>query len=129
MEEKELFQTTEEVLVLQVCEILKENNINYIRRDEGVGSYLNVAWGNNTGIKKIFVKSEDYEKSLMLMETFKEIGNDCESSEIPEELREDVDEEMMEKEINKYKSMKCFLFVGIPLIMMIIVVISIIIAV
>ena len=124
MEEKELFQTTEEVLVLQVCEILKENNINYIKRDEGVGSYLNITCGNNFGLKRIFVRSEDYQNALKLIEIFEKNSRDNEFLQEPQE-----DEQIMDNEINKYKNIKRALFVWIPLIMMIIVVISIIIAV
>ena len=124
MEEKELLQTTEEVLVLQVCEILKTNNIAYRRQDEGISSYLNITCGSNSGLKRIFVRSEEYQNALKLIEIFEENSTDNELEQEPQE-----DEQIMDKEINTYKNMKRALFVWIPLIMMIIVVISIIIAV
>ena len=55
MQEKEIFESTEESIVIQACEILKENEIPFVRKDEGSGSYLNKTWGSNSGIKKIFV--------------------------------------------------------------------------
>ena len=115
MQEKEIFESTEESIVIQACEILKENEIPFVRKDEGSGSYLNKTWGSNSGIKKIFVSDNDYDKAMKLLEVFNE---DYEIIEIPEELKDiPEDDKEMEKDINKYKKMKRILFFGVPFIM------------
>ena len=116
MEEKLIYENSNEILVLQVCEILKENEIPFIRREEGAGAYFNVTWGSNIGIKRIYVSSEDYDKAKNLIEIFNENIQIQEDDEIPEELKEvDETDEHMEKEINKYKNMNRILRVWIPL--------------
>ena len=64
MEEKLIYETNNEILLQQVCEMLKQNEIPFIRRDEGVGSYLNVALGSNAGTKRIYINDKDYEKAM-----------------------------------------------------------------
>lgn len=48
MEEKKLFKDSDEFLVKQIENILKENDIPYVRRDEGAGSYLSIKYGQDT---------------------------------------------------------------------------------
>jgi len=126
--EKEIYKNTNEFLVLQICEILKENNIPFIRKDEGIGDYLNKVWGSNTGTKRIYVDSKDYEKAKELLENFNE--SIVESDEdIPEELKESEEETLENmKEINKFNRMKRILFVWLPLVMALILIIGIIVA-
>lgn len=126
MEEKIVFESTDEVLVVQVCEMLKERNINYIRRNEGVSSYLNIVWGSNTTVgmvKKVFVDKDDYEKAKEIIEIFNKDIENSEDEEIPKELKDNNEsQEEINKEINKYKRMKAILFVWISLIMILMVV-------
>lgn len=132
MQEKEIFESTEESIVIQACEILKENEIPFVRKDEGSGSYLNKTWGSNSGIKKIFVSDNDYDKAMKLLEIFNEDYEDYEDYEIieiPEELKDiPEDDKEMEKDINKYKKMKRILFFGVPFIMFVIALITLIIS-
>ena len=128
MEEKELFRTTENFMVLQICKILEENNIPYVRRNDGVSSYLNIAWGSNNGETKIFVSSEDYERAVSLIQVLTPTNIEEENYEIPEELKEIVDEEEMEKDIKKYNNMKKFLYFWAPVIMIAIIIIACIMA-
>lgn len=129
MQEKEIFESTEESIVIQACEILKENEIPFVRKDEGSGSYLNKTWGSNSGIKKIFVSDNDYDKAMKLLEVFNEDYEDYEIIEIPEELKDiPEDDKEMEKDINKYKKMKRILFFGVPFIMFVIALITLIIS-
>lgn len=126
--EKEIYKNTNEILVLQICEILKENNIPFIRKDDGVGDYLNKVWGNNTETKRIYVNSKDYEKAKELLDIFnKSIEENDEG--IPEELKESEESTLENmKEINKYNKMKKILFVWLPLIMVLILIICLIVA-
>ena len=126
--EKEIYKNTNEILVLQICEILKENNIPFIRKDDGVGDYLNKVWGNNIGTKRIYVNSKDYEKAKELLDIFnKSIEENDEG--IPEELKESEESTLENmKEINKYNKMKKILFVWLPLIMVLILIICLIVA-
>lgn len=126
--EEEIYKNNNEFLVLQICEILKENNIPFIRKDEGMGDYLNKVWGSNTGTKRIYVDRKDYEKAKELLENFNgTIEENCEY--IPEELKESEEERLENmKEINKFNRMKRILFVWLPLTMALILIIGIIVA-
>ena len=123
MEEKEVYSSSDDILVDQICQILKNNDINYIRSDDGATAYLNVAWGNNLGIKRIFVNSDEFEKAAQLIEELIQNNDDNISEEknyeesIPEELRNNNEEEDEElnKDINKYKRLWRILFAWIPL--------------
>lgn len=96
MEEKKLFEDSDEFLVSQIEKFLKENEIPYIRRDEGIGSYMNVTYGQSFGLgKSIYVSSENFEKAQNAIQIFNE--QDFENEEIPEELKqtqEDIEEEL-----------------------------------
>lgn len=123
MEEKEVYNSTDAFLIDQICQILKNNNINYIRRDEGATAYLNIAWGNNLGVKRIFVNSDQFKKAVNLIENFFQNKEDYipeidkYEEQIPEELKEnnEEDDEELNKDINKYKKLKRILFAWIPL--------------
>ena len=70
MNEIKLFSSTDDILISQVCEILKENDIPFIKKQEGSGAYVGVLFGSTMGIKDIFVSEEDYEKAKELIEGF-----------------------------------------------------------
>ena len=96
MEEKRLFEDSDEFLVKQIESILKENNIPYVRRDAGAGSYMNVTYGQSFGLSKaIYVSNEDFEKAQNAIEVFND--QDFSEEDIPEELKEI--EENTEEEI------------------------------
>lgn len=91
MEEKKLFEDSDEFLVTQIERILKENEIPYIRKDEGIGSYMNVTYGQSFGLgKSIYVSSENFEKAQNAIQIFNE--QDFENEDIPEELKETQEE-------------------------------------
>ena len=91
MEEKKLFEDNDEFLVKQIESILIENNIPFIRKDEGAGSYMNVAYGQSFGLSKaIYVSNEDYEKAQNAIQIFNE--QDFDDEELPEELKETQEE-------------------------------------
>lgn len=89
-----LFNSTDEYTIEQICIILKNNDIAFIKKDDGSGAYMKVSMGQNYQDKKIFVSSNDYEKA---MELTKKFINDKNTEEI------DID---LQKEIIKYQKMK-----------------------
>ena len=126
MEEKKLFEDSDEFLVKQIETILKENNIPYSRRDEGAGSYIGVTYGQSFGLAKaIYVSSEDFEKAQNAIQIFNE--QDFEEEEIPDELKEtpeDLEEDLkankkygIPKKIFKILIILCF---GLPFLGLII---------
>ncbi|MBR0427470.1 MAG: DUF2007 domain-containing protein [Clostridia bacterium] len=126
MEEKKLFEDSDEFLVKQIERILKENDIPYVRKDEGAGSYMNVTYGQSFGLgKSIYVSSENFEKAQNVIEVFNE--QDFENEEIPEELKETQEELEEDIRVNeKYgipkKIFKILIMLGfgIPLLCIII---------
>ena len=122
MEEKKLFEDSDELLVKQIETILKENNIPYSRRDEGAGSYIGVTYGQSFGLAKaIYVSSEDFEKAQNAIQIFNE--QDFEEEEIPEELKETPEELEEDLKANKkygipkkiFKTIIAINFVGLGL--------------
>lgn len=65
--EKELYKSADDFLVSQICAILEDNNIPYIKRYDGAGSYLNISMGTSMNLKRILVGEEDYEKAIELI--------------------------------------------------------------
>lgn len=92
MEEKEeievqLFCSSNEYEITQICAMLEENDIPYIRKDDGSGSYMNLYMGQSIQEKRIYVNEKDYAKSLELISSFLS----C-SIENEEELTEEQEE-------------------------------------
>lgn len=69
--EKELYRSTDDFIISQICAILEDNNIAYIKRFDGAGSYLNITMGTTMNLKRIFVSEEDYEKAIELISVLK----------------------------------------------------------
>ena len=113
--EKELFVSADEYIIEQACAILQNNNIPFIKRTDGSGSYINISMGHTVQDKRIYVNEEDYDKALELIEPFAK-----------KEENEEIDDDM-QKEINKYaiikKLMVLFVF-GLPLLAIILIIIA-----
>ena len=113
--EIQLFASIDEYIIEQVCAILEMNNIPFIKRSDGSGSYINISMGQTVQDKRIFVNKDDYDKALKLIEPFTK-----------KEENEEIDEDM-QKEINKYgiikKLMVLFVF-GLPLLAIILIIIA-----
>ena len=82
MEEKIIFESCDELLICQVTALLEDNDITYIRKDLGCGSYLNILMGQSFSKKQILVSEKDYGKAIELLEVF----NNAEY-ELPDELK------------------------------------------
>lgn len=93
--EVELFSSIIEDEVKQVCSLLKDNKILFVRRDYGSGSYMNLYYGQSFQEKKIFVNEKDYHKALEII-----------SSVYNCETLEDSHDEMKKEENNDEKYYK-----------------------
>ena len=117
-----VFSTIDELEIQQVCAILERNNIPYIRRDSGSGSYINLYMGQSIQEKNVYINEKDYDEAIKLIETFlKEDLNENSKVEFEdvEELKEVIDEEGEEKLKEQYKKMKksiAMLFYIVPMI-------------
>jgi len=112
--EIQLFTSIDEYIVEQVCAILTENNIPFVKKIDGSGSYINISMGQSLEEKRIFVNKDDYDKALKLIELFTEQEDD------------EIDTDM-QKEINKYatkKKLMVYFVFGLPLLVMILVIVS-----
>ena len=60
----------DEFKYLTVKEILEDNNVPYIVKDDDSGGYMKIIAGTSIYNKKIFVSNMDYEKAYDLVEEF-----------------------------------------------------------
>ena len=92
-EEVQLFSDTDEYLVNQICVILDENGIPYIRKDDGSGAYMNLYMGKSMQEKRIFVNKQDYDKALELISFEKSnIENNSNESVMAKEKNTELDD-------------------------------------
>ena len=113
--EKQLFTSIDEYIIEQVGAILEKNNIPFVKRTDGSGSYINISMGQTVQDKRIFVNKDDYDKALELIEPF-----------INKEENEELDSDM-QKEINKYariKKLMVLFILGLPILAILLIVIS-----
>lgn len=118
--EIQLFSTSNEYEINQICSILTENNIPFIRKNDGSGSYMNLYMGQSIQEKRIFVNKKDYDKSIELISSF--ISNEI-------DVEEDISEEKQvdnDSSSNKYTLIRRslgFLVLGMPILAIILVII------
>ncbi len=110
--EVEIFSSSNEYEINQVCSILGDNNITFIRKDYGSGSYMNIYFGQSIQYKKIFVNEDCYEKALELMSSI--LANANSSEENIEELDETEDNDDIDKKYKRIKYLLAFFILGIP---------------
>ena len=118
--EIEVFCTSDEYEINQVCAILGDNNIPFIRRDYGSGSYMNIYLGQSIQEKKVFVNEECYNKALELIST---IFHDDNSAEDIQELEENEENDDSDKKYKWIKYLLGFFVLGVPCIIVIIAII------
>ena len=113
--EKQLFSSIDEYIIEQVEAILEKNNIPYVKKTDGSGSYINISMGQTVQDKRIFVNKDDYDKSLKLIEPF-----------ITQEDNEELDPDM-QKEINKYARIKMLMVLmvfSLPILVLVLCIIA-----
>ena len=65
-----LIETADEFIYLTIKEILEDNNIPIIIKDDLTGGYMKIIGGFSLYNKKIFISIEDYEKAYDLVKEF-----------------------------------------------------------
>lgn len=69
-EEVELFTSSNEYEVNEICAVLTDNKIPFIKKNDGTGSYLNLYMGSSIQEKKVLVSKSDYNKAFELISRF-----------------------------------------------------------
>jgi len=106
MEEKLLYTSSHSLDTIQVEGILKENEIPYIKKSEGIGSYKAISLGSfmSDNIQNIYVTEENYEKAQQLVQIF------IDNKNIEEEnVETDIE---MEEDLKKAKLLRNILIYG-----------------
>lgn len=119
--EVEIFSGSNEYEINQVCSILDDNNIPFIRKDYGSGSYMNIYFGQSIQEKKIFVNEDCSDKALELISTI--FSNTNFAEEDVQELEEAEENDDCNKKYRWFKHLLGFFILGIPCIILIIVII------
>lgn len=84
-EEMQLFSSLNDYQINEVCVILTENNIPFVRKDNGAGAYMNLYMGHFLQEKRIFVNKKDYNKAHELISVITDINEDETIEEGPKE--------------------------------------------
>ena len=100
MQEKLVFQSDNNNLINQVCIVLKNNNIPFIKREEGAGSYISITMGSSLNLKEIYVSEEDYENAKSLIENIEDLFNNN------SEETDNIENQEMNEDIKKYNKIK-----------------------
>lgn len=103
--EVELFYGQNEFEIIQICAILEENDIPFIKQNDGIGSYMNLYMGQSSQGKRIFVDRTDYDKALELIAPF-----------ISKDIEEQEDDNNSGYKYEIIRKILGFLVIGIPLI-------------
>lgn len=119
--EVEIFSSSNEYEINQVCAILKDNNIPFIRKDYGSGSYMNIYMGQSIQEKKIFVNNDCCDKALELISTV--FSNENYAEENIQELEEAEENDDSGKKYRWIKYLLAFFTLGLPCITIIIAII------
>ena len=106
MEEKLLYTSNNSLDIIQIEGILKENEIPYTIKIDGLGSYKTISLGSfmSDNIQNIYVTEDNYEKAQQLVQIF--INN----KNIEEEnVEADIE---MEEDLKKAKLFRNILIYG-----------------
>ena len=93
MEEKLLYTSSDSLDIIQIEGILKENEIPYIIKIEGLGSYKTISLGSfmSDNIQNIYVTEDNYEKAQQLVQIFTDNKNiEKENTDADIEMEEDL---------------------------------------
>ena len=117
--EVQIFSSANEYEINEVCAILTENNIPYIRKNDGSGSYMNLYMGQSIQEKRIFVSIEDYNRALELISFL--ISDDIDTEN--EILEEDLKNHNSNTKYTLIRRGLGFLILGMPILAIILVII------
>ena len=119
--EVEIFSSSNEFEINQVCAILGDNNIPFIRKDYGSCSYMNIYFGQSIQDKKVFVNEDCYDKALELISTI--FSNTNFAEENIQELEGTEENDDSDKKYKWIKYLLGFFILGVPCIIVIIAII------
>ena len=101
IEEIELFSSEEYNDIIQICAILKDNNIAYIKK----GFYPTFNYKSYSyAIKKIYVNKADYEKASKLISSY------ISYKDTDTQIKDDV----YTPRLKKFENILLIIFIGIP---------------
>lgn len=82
--EVQLYSSSNQYIINQICNILKENNIPFFTKYDGTGSYMKLHFGQSFSYQeqRIFINKNDYNKSMELISPF--ISDNIEKSKTKE---------------------------------------------
>lgn len=104
IKEVELCSSEENNDIIQICAILKDNNIAYIEK----GVYPTFLWKSyNYSIKKIYVSSEDYNKASKLISGYVSY----------KDTNKQIDDDVYTLKIKKFENIILGIFIGIPVLL------------
>lgn len=115
--EVQLISNTDEIIIDQICDILKNNNIPYIKKYDGSGSYLNMSMGSSIQEKRIYVLNRDLDKAKELIEPF--ISNETEE----ENYQEQDEEDKIYKKYNLIRKIAVWYVLSIPILVILLVIV------
>ena len=115
--EVELFSSIIEDEIKQVCSLLEDNKIPFVRRDYGSGSYMNLYYGQSFQEKKIFVNEKDYHKALEIVSSVYNCGT-------LEDSNDEIKEKNNDKKYYKVKDLFRAYILGMFFISLVVVVIA-----
>ena len=115
--EVQLISNPDEIIINQICAILKDNNIPYIKRYDGSGSYLNMSMGGSIQEKRIYVLNRDLDKAKELIEPF--ISN--ETGEVNYQEQDEEDESY--KKYNLIRKIAVWYILSIPIFVILLVIV------
>lgn len=117
--EVQLFSSPNEYEINEVCAILTENSIPFIKKQDGSGSYMNLYMGQSIQEKRIFVSIEDYNRALELISFL--ISDDIDTEN--EILEEDLKNHNSNTKYTLIRRGLGFLILGMPILAIILVII------
>lgn len=129
IEEVELVTNANGLIIDQVCEALEENNIPYVKKEEGSGAYMTVITGFSFYNKTVVVSKEDYDRAKEIigpiLSTKEEEG--IPEEDLPDELKYAEDDEENEESggdstiaHKMFWMLQAFVFISITAIILII---------
>lgn len=121
-EDVELYSSLVEYEISQICAILEDNKISFIRKDYGSGGYMNLYYGQSIQEKKVFVHKNDYDKAAEIISVFLDTKLDNNNEQTEQDPKEDDNDNY-----KKYKLIRTLFkvyLIGLPLILIILFIIA-----
>lgn len=119
--EKQLYATSDELLINQIASMLTEYEIPFVKRTMGSGAYMSIYMGHTIQEKAIYVNEQEYKKANDLIQSI--VLNETEAIEERKEL-EEYEEDDTASKYRDIKKLFVIVIIGIPIIISIILIIT-----